>query len=177
MVSIQTRPASTKGADLVQDSSAHLRGLDFVPRDARPAGEVGENSALLPHETRLHVTPPLLTHDRGCGDRRQEGRFRRTKMLDNNQTSHSVVLDSLAIPDWWTRRDVDKCTATMLTSQRPQRGPGHITFNTRGQGPRCPRHLSWEAGALDSLRAFFNLVLVAAAVGNYHFTRSRPLLL
>lgn len=61
--------------------------------------------------------------------------------------------------------------------QRPECGLGQITFNTRGQSPRCPRYLSWEAGALDSLRAFFNLVLVAAAMGSYHFTRSCPLLL
>lgn len=89
MVSIQTRLASTKGADLVQDSSAHLRGLDFVPRDARPAGEVGENSALLPQETRLHVTPPLLTHDRSCGDTRQGGRFSRTEMPGTTVRLHT----------------------------------------------------------------------------------------
>lgn len=53
---------------------------------------------------------------------------------------------------------------------------GSITINTRGQRPRCPRHLSWEAGALDCLRAFLNLVLIAAAMSGDHFTSPRPLL-
>lgn len=55
-------------------------------------------------------------------------------------------------------------------------GPSNITFNTRGQSPCCPCYLSWEAGALDSLRAFFNLVLVAAAMSSNHFTSPCPLL-
>lgn len=54
---------------------------------------------------------------------------------------------------------------------------GLSTFNTRGQSPCCPRHLSWEAGALYCLRAFFNLVLIAATMSSNHFTSTCPLLL
>lgn len=52
----------------------------------------------------------------------------------------------------------------------------NITFNTRGQSPCCARYLSWEAGALDCLRAFFNLVLIAATMSSNHFTSPCPLL-
>lgn len=51
-----------------------------------------------------------------------------------------------------------------------------ITINTRGPGPRRPRHLPREAGALDRLRAFLDLVPVAAAMSSDHFARPRTLL-
>lgn len=51
------------------------------------------------------------------------------------------------------------------------------TFDTRRQSSRRSSHLSRETGALDRLRALFNLVLVAAPMGGNNFTRPRPLLL
>lgn len=53
--------------------SPHLCGLYFVPWDARPASEVRKNSALLPLQTRLHFTPPLLTHNGGWRERERGG--------------------------------------------------------------------------------------------------------
>lgn len=49
-------------------------------------------------------------------------------------------------------------------------------FHTRGQGPCCSSHLSCKARTLDCLRAFFNLVLIAAAMSCNHFTSPCPLL-
>lgn len=107
-----------------------------------------------------------------------KGHFRQTKMWESIIRFYTPR--SLTTRVTWAGGD----DATLTNAQQkcwlqkgPKWGPGHITFNTRGQSPRCPCHLSWEAGALDSLRAFFNLVLVAAAMGSYHFTRSCPLLL
>ena len=44
-----------------------LGGFDLVAGAAAPAGEVRQRLALLPVHTRMHLAPPLLTHDRGCG--------------------------------------------------------------------------------------------------------------
>lgn len=46
------------------------------------------------------------------------------------------------------------------------------TINTGGHGPGGACNLSREAGTFDSLRSLLNLVLVAAAMGSDHLTRS-----
>lgn len=78
---------------------------------------------------------------------------------------------------WLTWLNFDKCRVKISGLDRKKKGLINITFNTRGQSPCCPRHLSWETGALDCLRAFFNLVLVAATMGSNYFTSPCPLLL
>lgn len=48
------------------------------------------------------------------------------------------------------------------------------TIHAGGGCPGGPRHLAGEAGALDGLRAFLDLVLVAAAVQRHHLAGARP---
>lgn len=45
-----------------------------------------------------------------------------------------------------------------------------LTFNTRRLRSSCAGHLAREAGTFDSLRAFLNVVLIAAAVHSDHLT-------
>lgn len=75
---------------------------------------------------------------------------------------------------WWIAYS---CQVVNVWLRELKEGLCNVTFNTRGQRSCCPRHLSWEAGALDCLRAFFNLVLIAAAMSSNHFTSPGPLLL
>lgn len=174
--------------------SAHLCGLYFVPGDAWPAGEVRENSTLLPLKTGLHLTPPLLTHNSSWKKKKKhtagEGHFtdRTWKMClegGRRKKKHNVVLESLSIHGlWWnwlTSLYFDELHIHVRSwnvwLRELKEGLCNVTFNTRGQRPCCPRHLSREAGALDCLRAFFNLVLIAAAMSSNHFTSPGPLLL
>lgn len=46
------------------------------------------------------------------------------------------------------------------------------TVHTGGHGPGGSGYLPWETGTFDRLRSLLNLVLVAAAMGGDHLTRS-----
>lgn len=48
----------------------HLGGFDFVACAAGPSCEVRQNLTLLPIQTRVHLTPPLLQNDGRCGRRK-----------------------------------------------------------------------------------------------------------
>lgn len=45
-----------------------------------------------------------------------------------------------------------------------------FTFHAGGSGSGGPSDLTWETGTLDGLRAFFDLVLIAAAMDSHHLT-------
>lgn len=55
--------------------ASYLSGFDFVPSAAGPASEVREHLTLLSIQAGVHLTPPLLQHDRGwrTGDTKERG--------------------------------------------------------------------------------------------------------
>lgn len=67
----------------------HLGGFDFVARAARPSCEVRQNLTLLPIQTRVHLTPPLLQDD-GCWGRRKKERLRHTNRDKQIETKEKV---------------------------------------------------------------------------------------
>lgn len=93
--------------------SPHLSGLYFIPRDTGPAGEVRENSALLPLQTRLHFTPPPLTDNGGWRKLQHTRRSRQTEGLQKEEKtlpSH-VILLSLWQPHYqWALMDLTNLT-------------------------------------------------------------------
>lgn len=49
----------------------YLGGFDFVSGAAAPSRQVREHFTLLAQQAGLHLTPPLLQDDGGCGSRKQ----------------------------------------------------------------------------------------------------------
>lgn len=75
--------------------SQYLGGFDLVSTAAAPPGQVREHLTLLPQQAGLHLTPPLLQDDEGCGAGGRCG----SKFWEHS-TGHSRSVDEVYLPTY-----------------------------------------------------------------------------
>lgn len=77
-------------------STSYLGGFDLVSTAAAPPRQVREHLTLLPEQAGLHLTPPLLQDDGGCG-----AGGRRVSKLWGHSTGHSRSMSDAYLPTYF----------------------------------------------------------------------------